>query len=260
MHATSWVEPKWNALAVKSLKAAVTAGMNVAHTVTTVSPVVHDFLESSTRRKVILTPPGVEIGTHREPEMILREYGLKENSYILFIGRLDTVKRIDRLIEAFRSLPQSSMKLVITGDPGPSDGLEYKRQLIKAAGQDKRILFTGFQSGIVKEELLSNCFLFVLPSLNEGVPIALLEGMSYGRPCLASDIPPHRCVVSDGANGFLANGDSLEDFRQKLASILASDNSFLKSIGDNGLDFVRNNFNWDKTIETLESTYYSLMQ
>lgn len=259
MHATSWVEPKWNKLAIKSLKTAVNMGIGVAHAVTTISPELKDFLGTISRRKVILTPPGVSIGIYREPRNISRDYGLGTNGYILFMGRLDTVKRVDLLIEAFKALSLPTMKLVIAGDPGPSDGLEYKNRLIEAGGCDKRVIFTGFQSGIIKEELLSNCFMFVLPSLNEGVPIALLEGMSYGRPCLASDIPAHRYIISDGANGFLANGDSFDDFKQKLATIITMDDSDLKALGANALEFVRNNFSWDNTIDRLEETYYGLM-
>jgi len=258
-HATSWVEPKWNKLAVKSLETATKLGMKVAHAATTISPVLQQFLATISKKEVILTPPGVNIGIYREPNNIYRDYGLRANGYLLFMGRLDTVKRIDLLLKAFKSIKCPTMNLVIAGDPGSSDGFEYKDQLLETAKDDKRIIFTGFQSGITKEELLSNCFLFVLPSLNEGVPIVLLEGMSYGRPCLASDIPAHQHVISDGVNGFLANGDLLEDFRQKLAAIINLDGSTLERIGTNALEFVHNTFNWDNTVDRLEETYYKLV-
>lgn len=257
-HATSWVEPKWNKLAVIILKLATRIGMKVAHTTTTISPVLKEFLATISQNTVIVIPPGVNIAVHREPTNIYEKYNLSTNSYLLFMGRLDTVKRVHLLVESFRSIQCPSIKLVIAGDSGPSDGFEYKRQLLEAAKDDERIVFTGFQSGIIKEELLSNCRMFILASLNEGVPIALLEGMSYGRPCLASDIAAHRQVITDRVNGFLANADSFEDFREKLAALIALDEGTLNGIGQKGLEFVQDTFNWDHTVARLEEIYYNL--
>jgi glycosyltransferase involved in cell wall biosynthesis len=260
IHAASWVEPKWNRLAIQSLKTATIIGIRMAHAITTVSPVLQEFLSTIANKQVILTPPGVTVGTYKEPININREYGLGVNNYILFMGRIDTVKRVDLLIKAFKSLSfTDSLKLVIAGDTGASDGAEYKNRLIEDAGDDKRIVFTGFQSGINKEELLSNCFLFVLPSLSEGAPIALLEGMSYGRPCLASNIPAHEYIISDGMNGFLANGDLFEDFKQKLSTIVVTDRGILSKIGASALEFVGNKFSWDITTDIFEQTYYRLI-
>lgn len=259
MHANSWVEPKWNSLAVNTLKTATKIGINVANAVTTISPVLKEFIAGISDRDVILTPPGINIGIYREPLNITRDYGLKTNEYVLFMGRLDTVKRIDLLINAFKALEDLPYKLVITGDPGPSDGLQYRDLLVEAAKYDSRIIFTGFQSGIIKEELLSNCRLFVLPSMNEGVPLALLEGMSYGRPCLASDIPAHSYIIMDGINGFLANGDSVEDFKQKLKMVLTTDTNKLNPVGRQAVEYVAQNFNWDNTVDNLEKVYLNLL-
>jgi glycosyltransferase involved in cell wall biosynthesis len=260
VHATSWVEPKWNRLAIQSLKAATNIGVKSAHAITTVSPVLQAFLKTISNRHVILTPPGVTIGTYKKPVNISKDYGLEANKYILFMGRLDTVKRVDLLIKAFKSLSRAdNLKLAIAGDPGPSDGTDYKNRLMEAAGNDKRIIFTGFQSGLIKEELLSNCFLFVLPSISEGAPIALLEGMSYGRACLASNIPAHQYIIADGMNGFLANGDVFEDFQEKLSAIVTTDSGTLSKIGANASELVAKNFNWDSTTDVFEQTYYGLV-
>ena len=259
MHANSWVEPKWNGLAVNTLKTATMFGINVADAVTAISPVLKEYIRRVSDRNVILTPPGVSIGSYKEPVNISREFGLKRNEYILFIGRLDTVKRVDLLINAFKALEYFPYKLVITGDPGPSDGRQYRDQLIRAAKGDNRIIFTGFQSGAIKEELLSNCRIVTLPSLNEGVPLALLEGMSYGRACLASDIPAHSCIVSDGVTGYLADADSIETFKQKLQKVLTTDNNKLNLVGKEASEYVFQKFNWDNTVDSLEKLYLSLV-
>lgn len=259
MHANSWVEPKWNSLAVNTLKAATKIGINVANAVTTISPVLKEYIAGVTDRNVIITPPGINMSLFREPENISRKFGLKTNEYILFMGRLDSVKRIDLLIKAFLSLEYLPFKLVITGDPGPSDGYQYRDMLFELAKGDDRIIFTGFQSGIIKEELLSNCRLFVLPSLNEGVPIALLEGMSYGKLCLSSDIPAHSCIISDGINGYLADAGSIELFKQKMKMVLEADVHTLKTVCIKAAEYAALNYDWDKTVDSFEKIYLSLV-
>ena len=62
------------------------------------------------------------------------------------------------------------------------------QDLVLAKGDD-RILFTGFVQGAMLEELYSNAYIYTLPSDLEGMPLSLLEAMSYGNCCLVSDIP-----------------------------------------------------------------------
>jgi len=176
------------------------------------------------------------------------------------MGRLDSVKRIDWIIKAFKALSHSNeLKLVIAGDPGPSDSLKYKNYLIKLTEGDTRIIFTGFQSGRIKEELLSNCLLFVLPSISEGMPIALLEAMSYGRPSLVSTIPAHTYIIHDNKNGFLAPLNYFECFCQKLQGIIALNQNILQNIGDKAKKYIQKNFNWEVTVEAFEKIYYNLL-
>lgn len=59
-------------------------------------------------------------------------------------------------------------------------------KLKQMAGQDDRIVFTGFVQGQLLQELYSNAYVYVLPSDLEGMPLSLLEAMSYGNCCLTS--------------------------------------------------------------------------
>jgi glycosyltransferase involved in cell wall biosynthesis len=124
------------------------------------------------------------------------KFGLTENSYILFLGRLVPEKGIRYLIEAFKNVC-TDKKLVIAG--GSSDTDSFMKELQELAKEDDRIIFTGFVQGKILDELYSNAYIYTLPSDLEGMPLSLLEAMSYGNCCLVSDIPECTEVVEDKA-------------------------------------------------------------
>ena len=114
----------------------------------------------------------------------------------MFLGRLVPEKGIRYLIEAFKNV-KTDKKLVIAG--GSSDTDSFMKELKALAKGDDRILFTGFVQGAMLGELYSNAYIYTLPSDLEGMPLSLLEAMSYGNCCLVSDIPECAEVVEDKA-------------------------------------------------------------
>jgi len=112
----------------------------------------------------------------------------------------------------------SQLKLVIAGDADHED--EYSRSLKEKAAKYSNIVLTGFISGKPLAELYSHAGLFVLPSYYEGLPIVLLEAMSYGLSCIASDIPANR-EVSLAENRYFKAGD-IEGLRKKIEEFIAS--------------------------------------
>jgi glycosyltransferase involved in cell wall biosynthesis len=115
--------------------------------------------------------------------------GIKSRKYILALGRFVPEKNFHALIKAFSTLDQSTFKLVIAGDADIED--EYSRRL-KSLARDNHVILTGFIKGFRLQTLLSHAGLFVIPSSHEGLPISLLEAMSYGLPVIASDIPANK--------------------------------------------------------------------
>ena len=77
---------------------------------------------------------------------------------------------------------------------------------------------TGFIQGRELEELYSNAVMYILPSEIEGMPISLMEAMSYGNICLVSDIPENTAVV--GNNGFCFENKSVESLRDSMRDIV----------------------------------------
>ena len=111
---------------------------------------------------------------------------------------------------------------------------------------------TGFVQGEELEELYSNCYLYCLPSDIEGMPISLLEAMSYGKNCLVSDIEENTQVCDEYGHTF-KKGD-VQDLKNKLDSLLKEN----KLIDENILkNYVIERYNWDKIVDETKKLYKS---
>ena len=181
--------------------------------------------------------------------MITEKFGLTKNSYILFLGRLVPEKGIRYLIEAFKAV-ETDKKLVIAG--GASDTDDFEQELKNLAGTDKRIIFTGFVQGGVLEELYSNAYLYTLPSDLEGMPLSLLEAMSYGNCCLVSDIPECAELVEDKA--LIFKKSDVEDLREKLQDACDHPEMVMK-MKNQAADFICEKYNWDEVVKETMKLY-----
>ena len=112
------------------------------------------------------------------------------------------------------------------------------------------IIFTGFQQGRILEELYSNAYVYCLPSDLEGMPLSLMEAMSYGNCCLVSDIP--ECVeVVEGRATVFKKAD-VSDLQDKLQILLDSPNLVL-DYKEKAADYICEKYNWDYVVDkTLE--------
>lgn len=205
------------------------------------------YFEDAYGRLATFIPNGIEAKQPRLVNQIKEEWGLGENSYLLYLGRLVPEKRPELLIEAFKKL-DTDRRLVIAG--GGSDTSEFEASLRNAAQGDPRILFTGFVSGEPLEELYSNCYAYVLPSDVEGMPMSLLEAMAHGRCCVTSDIP--ECADVLAGNGVTFEKGSADSLRAALQDLLA-DSDRGRVLGAAAKAHVKITYNWDSVVErTLE--------
>ena len=120
------------------------------------------------------------------------------------------------------------------------------------AAEDERILFTGFVQGQLKDELYSNAYVYTLPSDLEGMPLSLLEAMSYGNCCLVSDIPECAEVVEDKALCFQKS--SVEDLRQKL-QMLCDHPETVADYKADAAGFILNKYGWDDVVDKTLALY-----
>ena len=164
-----------------------------ADAVIVISSVIKELIEGKYGRSDLdLIPNGVTLPENVMPGEILGRFGLKSGQYILAACRFVPEKGLLDLIAAYQQLLDPGFKLVLAG--GADHENETSRAVESAARHDPRIILPGFLSGRPLGELFSNTGLFVLPSYHEGLPIALLEAMSYQLPVLVSDIPPNQEV------------------------------------------------------------------
>lgn len=245
IHGLDWQRAKWGWLASKYIKYGERQAVKKADEIIVLSRGVQDYFQSVYGRKTLLIPNGVCRPEIREAKLITEQWGLTKDSYVLFLGRIVPEKGLRYLVEAWRSI-YTDKKLVIAG--GSSDTQEFMDELKAMAGED--IIFTGFQQGRVLEELYSNAFIYALPSDLEGMPLSLLEAMSYGNCCLVSDISECTEVVEDKAAIF--RHSSTTDLAQKLQELL--DNEGLVEKYKNGAaKFITGKYNWDDVVDrTLE--------
>lgn len=183
-HGLEWKRSRWSIAGKMFLKLSEIPSVKFCNTLTVVSKVQQKYIRENYGIESVVIPTGVNPPVREEPQLI-KEYGLKGNDYILFASRLVREKGAHYLINAYNSL-KTNKKLVIAGDAEHED--KYKSELNRLAKGNEKIIFPGFATGKLLNELFSNCYLYVQPSEIEGLPIALLEAMSYGNCCLASDI------------------------------------------------------------------------
>ena len=208
---------------------------------------VRQYFLDTYGRNTCFIPNGVSRPVKREADVIRQNWGLEKDQYLLYLGRIVPEKGISYLIEAFHQT-DTGKKMVIAG--GSSDTEEYLKELKEKASDDNRILFTGFVQGRVLEELYSNAYLYILPSNLEGMPLSLLEAMSYGNCCVVSDIAECTEVVEDKAAVF-PKGDVPELW--KILQKLCNEPETVESYRKEAADYICGKYNWDEvTRKTLE--------
>lgn len=248
VHGLDWKREKWKGgLAAAYIRMGEKMAVRCADEIIVLSEDTRAYFYTRYKRDTHYIPNGVTRPILRPAREIQNRFGLEKDGYLLFLGRLVPEKGVDDLIAAFRRV-KTSKRLVIAGASSDTDG--YVSSLQDMAAGDDRILFTGFVEGCLLEELLSNAYLYVLSSHLEGMPLSLLEAISYGNCCLLSDIPACRETAGDRAVYFPA-GD-----RERLASCLqmfCDDEALIKRYREGISDYVCGKYDWDEiTRKTLE--------
>ena len=243
IHGLDWQRAKWGQFASWIIRTGEKNAVKYADEIIVLSQGVKEYFLREYGRETVFIPNGVKRPEKREAQEIKEKWGLTRDSYILFLGRIVPEKGEHYLIEAFKSI-DTDKKLVIAG--GISDTVGYGKELKELAADDKRVIFTGFVQGRELEELYSNSYVYVLPSDLEGMPLSLLEAMSYGNCCLVSDIKECAEVVEDKAVVFKKS--DVSDLGDKLEELIEDQNKVEKYKSE-ATDFICNKYSWDDVVE-----------
>lgn len=247
IHGLDWQRAKWGGLATKYLKFGEKMAAKYADEVIVLSKNVQDYFKEIYNREVVYIPNGISHPHVREANIIREKWHLEKDEYILYLGRIVPEKGIHYLIEAFKNT-KTTKKLVIAG--GSSDTQEYSKHIKDLGQQNERIIFTGFVQGETLEELYSNAYIYCLPSDLEGMPISLLEGMSYGNCCIVSDIPECAEVVEDHALVF-KHGD-IPNLKNVLQQCCENE-KLVSEYKARSAEFIECKYNWEEVVkQTIE--------
>lgn len=248
IHGLDWQRSKWGGFASKYLKFGEKTAAEYADEIIVLSRAVQRYFEEQYGRRTVYIPNGVSKPQPRPAGIITQKWGLKKDGYVLFLGRIVPEKGVHYLIEAFSRL-NAGLPLVIAG--GSSHSQEYFESLKKQA-QGQNVIFTDFVQGAELEELYSNAYIYVLPSDLEGMPVSLLEAMSYSNCCLTSDIP--ECTEVCGENAVYFKKGDVDSLENALRRLLSDENA-AAGYKSAAAGYVLSRFSWDETAKKTLSLF-----
>lgn len=239
IHGLDWQRGKWGGFASKILKKGEQKAVKYADEIIVLSKNNQKYFKETYNRETTCIPNGIEKPIPHDPEIIKEKWGLDKNSYILFLARIVPEKGLDYLIDAWKQIEgTTNKKLVVAG--GSSHSGDYFNSVMEKIKDDESIITTGFVQGQTLQELYSNAYLYVLPSDIEGMPMSLLEALSYGNTCLVSNIPENTEVINEDCLVF--EKSNVESLKKQLMTALKTDLSKnRKSVVANTWDEVSKN-------------------
>ena len=240
-HGPDYDREKWGRAAKMMLRFGERMGCKYADQVIVISDVIRNIVKSKYGRTegVHLIYNGVPAPDLCDYPEYFSELGIEKGKYVLGMCRFVPEKRLHDLVQAFKGI--DGYKLVLAGDTDFED--DYSRKLKEDARAAGAVL-TGFIRGRKLHSLLSHAALYVLPSSHEGLPIALLEAMSYSRKVLVSDIPANLEVELPGDNYFRCS--DVEDLRKGLLRQLSSETA---------PEYDMSKYNWDRIARQVIEVY-----
>lgn len=242
VHGLDHQRAKWGKFASWYILFGEKCAVKLADEIIVLSENVKNYFKETYNRDTVYIPNGVDACAKCDADEITETFDLKKDEYILYLGRLVPEKGIRYLINAYKKI-ETDKKLVIAG--GASDTADFEKELKAMAVDDDRIIFTGFVQGRMLEELYSNAYIYVLPSDVEGMPLSLLEAMSYGNCCLTSDIPECSSVIGD--YGFTFQKGSEADLEKKL-SFLCTNPEKTQWCKLNSSNYICQRYNWNDVV------------
>jgi len=249
-HGPDYERKKWGRIAKFILKIGESFGVRYSNTVIVISKTIENIVQKKNpKANVLLIFNGVEINELPEDRNgVLQYYGLTPKDYLVAVGRFVPEKGFHDLIDAYVS-SGTKKKMILIGDADHESSYSIR---LKLMAKNSGVILTGFKTGDELKVLFGNASLFILPSYHEGLPISLLEAMSYNLDILASDIIANKLkgLYNDD---FFKVGD-VKDLSKKMKDKVDRQilRDFRKEISDN--------YNWERIAEETALIYSRLLK
>lgn len=249
-HGPDYDRQKWGKLAKKVLILGEKFGSKYANKVIVISNVIKKIQEEKyNRMDCNLIYNGVNLPNKSSKTDYISSLGLESEKYCIAVGRFVEEKGFHDLIEAYKKIGTNIIKLVLVGDADHED--DYSK-ILKQMAKENGIVLTGFIKDEKLNQIFSHAKLFVMPSYHEGLPIALLEAMSYNLDVLVSDIPANLEVNLNGNDYFQVK--NIKDLSLKLNEKLKENNP------RNFSEIIEKKYNWNHIAEETFNLYTSILE
>jgi len=247
-HGPDYDRQKWGKAAKLLLKTGERFGTTFANKVIVISNVINSILKKKyNRNDAELIYNGVNIPKPTTNIDYIKSIGIEKGNYLIAVGRFVEEKGFSDLIKAYKAI-DIPYKLVLVGDADHETA--YSKRLKKEV-LDAGVILTGFIKGKALHQIFSHAKLFIMPSYHEGLPIALLEAMSYNLNVLVSDIPANLEVALDNKHYF-----EVGNIKALSKAILNTLEATEASIDNSKL--MQDTYNWDVIAKSTIGVYKSL--
>ncbi|HHD92498.1 MAG TPA: glycosyltransferase [Candidatus Portnoybacteria bacterium] len=257
-HCQDYFHKKWGFLARAYLRLGEYIAVNFSDQIIAVSKNLNNYIEVKYHKKAEVITNGVDV-VPAEKSDYLEKWNLQKGDYVVYIGRLIRHKGVHYLIKAFKNLESKHLtrgkKLVIVGGGFYTEN--YVKELKDLARGEENIIFTGDLKGEELRQIFSHSYLFVQPSESEGLSIALLEAMGYGKAILSSDIKENKEPLNDKTALFFQSGNHI-DLEEKLVYLI-NHPALAKQMGERAREKARKEYSWDTIVDETESVYEKVL-
>lgn len=251
-HSRDQFHTKWGLIGRAYLALGEWTAVRFPHATIAVAHTIQLFCRKKFHANVWHIPNGVQIPISTAGYGALSAFHLEPEQYFYTLGRLVPHKSIEDAIHAYRKIV-TTKKLVIIGEIQKNN--KYAHELGRLAKRDPRVIMIDRQVGVIVQQLIANSYAMIHPSRSEGLSVAVLEAMSYGKMVIMSDIPENLELVDHSAVAYSV-GDI--DELAKIISWSLSDPALVRERGVRARDIVKKLYSWESVVERTEALYKSV--
>jgi glycosyltransferase involved in cell wall biosynthesis len=215
--------------------------------------VIEEYYCQKYKKNSVMIPYGADIDK-ADSDNILKKFNLRSRDYILYISRLEPENNAHIVINAFKKV-KTEKSLVIVGDAPYAQ--KYKQEIRNLAGDDPRVVFTGFVFGKGYKELQSHAYCYVQATEVGGTHPALVEAMGFGNSVIVNGTPENIEVV--GEAGIIYRKNDIEDLKEKLQYLIDNSN-IVHAYGEKARERVNQFYNWEEITNKYISLFAHLIE